>query len=89
VRTSPGRRWKARAAAGTLPCVIDALIDRMPLLLLLAVLALAAHVAIVELADPARLVAAVPAAVVAVVYLRAGGRRRPDGDGDGDAGRGS
>jgi hypothetical protein len=54
--------------------LFDAVIDRAPLLLLLGVLALAAHVAIVEVSDPGRLVAALPAAAVAVLYLRAGGR---------------
>jgi hypothetical protein len=54
--------------------MIDAMIDRVPLLLLLGVLALAAHVAIVEVSDPGRLVAALPAAAVAVLYLRAGTR---------------
>jgi hypothetical protein len=72
--------------------VVDPLIDRTPLLLLLGVLALAAHVAIVEVDDPAALVASVPAALLALAYLRAGRRRRggsvPGGSRrDGAAGR--
>lgn len=75
---------------------LDAMIDRVPLLLLLGVLALAAHVAIVEVSDPGRLVASLPAAALAVFYLRAGRRAggragsraggRADGGGSGSGG---
>jgi hypothetical protein len=67
---------------------LDAMIDRVPLLLLLGVLALAAHVAIVEVSDPGRLVASLPAAALAVLYLRAGSRAggRADGGGSGSGG---
>jgi hypothetical protein len=54
--------------------VLDRVIDRLPALLLLGVIALAAQVALVELRDPERLLAAVPAAVLLVLYLRSGRR---------------
>jgi hypothetical protein len=54
--------------------MIDRLIDRLPALLLLGILALAAQVALVELDEPQRLLAAVPATVLLVLYLRAGSR---------------
>jgi hypothetical protein len=55
---------------------LDALIARVPLLLLLGVLALAAHVALVEVSDPGRLAASVPAVLVAILYLRAARKGR-------------
>jgi hypothetical protein len=52
--------------------MLDRLIDRLPALLLLAVVALGAHVAVVEAKDWHLLVASVPAFLLFVLYLRSG-----------------
>ena len=54
------------------------LIDRMPALLLGGLILLSAHVALLEVDQPVRLLASVPAALVLLFYLRAGraARRR-------------
>lgn len=56
-------------------------IARVPLLLMVATLALCAQVALVETERPSRLLAALPLAVVTALYVRAGRtsrRRRRD-----------
>ena len=52
--------------------MLDRLIDRLPALLLLAVVALGAHVAVVEAEDWRLLVASAPAFLLFVLYLRSG-----------------
>ena len=52
--------------------MLDRAIDRLPALLLLAVLALLAHVAIFDRQQPGRLMAGIPAALLLLFYLRAG-----------------
>jgi hypothetical protein len=52
--------------------MLDRMIDRLPALLLLAVVALAAHVAVMEAKDYKLLVASVPAFLLLVFYLRSG-----------------
>lgn len=52
--------------------MLDRVIDRLPALLLLAFVALGAHVAIVEADDWRGLSASVPAFVLFVLYLRSG-----------------
>ncbi|HZM01178.1 MAG TPA: hypothetical protein VFD43_13105 [Planctomycetota bacterium] len=52
--------------------MLDRVIDRLPALLLLAVVALAAHVAVMEAGNLKLLVASVPAFLLFVFYLRAG-----------------
>ncbi len=52
--------------------MLDRVIDRLPALLLLGVVALAAQVAFVEMERPVRALAALPAALLLVAYLRAG-----------------
>jgi len=53
--------------------MLDRAIDRLPALLLLAVLALLAHVALFDRHEPGRLMAGIPAALLLLVYLRTGG----------------
>ena len=50
--------------------MIDRVVDRLPALLLLAVVALGAHVAIIEVQDWRLLTASVPAFLLFVLYLR-------------------
>jgi hypothetical protein len=52
--------------------VFDKIIDRLPALLLLAILLLLAHVAIFDRHEPGRLMAGIPAALLLILYLRAG-----------------
>ena len=52
--------------------VFDKLIDRMPALLLLAILLLLGHVAVFDRHEPGRLMAGIPAALLLILYLRAG-----------------
>lgn len=53
--------------------MLDRVIDRLPAVLLFLVLALLAHVAFFDVNQPGRLVAGIPAALVLLLYLRAGG----------------
>jgi uncharacterized membrane protein YgcG len=64
--------------------MIDRVVDRLPALLLLAVVALGAHVAIIEAKDWRLLTASVPAFLLFVLYLRSG----PGTGGGGGGGRG-
>ena len=64
--------------------MIDRVVDRLPALLLLAVVALGAHVAIIEVQDWRLLTASVPAFLLFVLYLRSG----PGTGGGGGGGRG-
>jgi len=64
--------------------MFDRVIDRLPALLLLAVVALGAHVAIIEAKDWRLLTASVPAFLLFVLYLRSG----PGTGGGGGGGRG-
>ena len=57
---------------GTLDAMFARLIDRMPALLLGGLVLMSAHVALLEVDQPARLLASVPAALVLLFYLRAG-----------------
>jgi hypothetical protein len=66
---------------------MDRVIDRLPALLLFAVLLLLAHVAVFEARQPAKLLAGVPAFLLLLLYLRAGSgggggkaRKRKGGD---------
>jgi hypothetical protein len=52
--------------------MLDRVIDRLPAVLLFLVLALLAHVAIFDARQPGRLVAGIPAALLLILYLRAG-----------------
>ena len=52
--------------------MLDRVIDRLPALLLVAVLALLAHVAIFDVHEPVRLMAGIPALLLLLLYLRAG-----------------
>ena len=52
--------------------MFDRVIDRLPAVLLFLVLALLAHVAIFDAGLPGRLVAGIPAALLLLLYLRAG-----------------
>jgi len=52
--------------------MLDRVIDRLPAVLLILVLALLAHVAFFDVNKPAKLVAGIPAVVVLLLYLRAG-----------------
>jgi hypothetical protein len=52
--------------------MLDRVIDRLPAVLLLLVLALLAHVAFFDTNQPGRLLAGIPAAIVLLLYLRAG-----------------
>ena len=52
--------------------MLDRVIDRLPALLLVAVLALLAHVAIFDSHQPGRLMAGIPALLLLLLYLRAG-----------------
>jgi len=52
--------------------MFDRVIDRLPALLLLAALALLAHVAIFDAHEPGRLMAGIPAFLLLLLYLRAG-----------------
>ena len=52
--------------------MFDKLIDRLPALLLFLVLALLAHVAFFDKHEPGRLMAGIPAALLLLLYLRAG-----------------
>ena len=63
--------------------MIDRVVDRLPALLLLAVVALGAHVAIIEAKDWRLLTASVPAFLLFVLYLRSG----PGTGGGGGGGR--
>ena len=56
--------------------MLDRLFDRLPALLLLAVLALCAHVALFDRERPVVLAAAAPGVVVLLLYLRSGGGGR-------------
>ena len=73
--------------------MLDRVIDRLPALLLLAFVALGAHVAIVEAKDWRGLSASVPAFVLLVLYLRSGpgtggaGAGAAKGQGGGRSGR--
>ena len=51
---------------------MDRVIDRLPALLLVAALALLAHVAIFDVDQPVRLMAGIPAFLLLLLYLRAG-----------------
>lgn len=53
--------------------MLERAIDRLPALLLLAVLALLAHVALFDRHEPGRLMAGIPAALLLLLYLRSGG----------------
>ena len=64
--------------------MIDRVVDRLPALILLAVVALGAHVAVVEAEDWRLLVASVPAFLLFVLYLRSG----PGAGGAGGGGKG-
>ena len=64
--------------------MIDRVVDRLPALLLLAVVALGAHVAIIEAGDWRLLTASAPAFLLFVLYLRSG----PGGGGKGGGGGG-
>jgi len=91
----PGRpRGAAATTLETDPAVghagpmLDRLIDRLPALLLLAIVALAAHVAVMEAGELRLLIASVPAFVLLVVYLRSGpGEGGAGGRGGGRAAR--
>ena len=52
--------------------MLDRVIDRLPALLLLAVILLAVQVAIFEVKQPVQIVGALPVAVLLFLYLRAG-----------------
>lgn len=52
--------------------MLDRVIDRLPALLLILVLALLAHVAFFDARQPARLIAGIPAFLVLLLYLKAG-----------------
>ena len=52
--------------------MLDRVIDRLPALLLIAALALLAHVAIFDVDQPVRLMAGIPALLLLFLYLRAG-----------------
>ena len=52
--------------------MLDRVINRLPALLLLAVLLLLAQVAIFDASQPGRLVAGIPAFLLLLLYLRAG-----------------
>ena len=52
--------------------MLDRLVDRLPALLLLAIVALGAHVAVMEAKDWRLLVASAPAFLLFVFYLRSG-----------------
>ena len=68
--------------------MLDRLIDRLPALLLLAIVALGAHVAVMEAKDFKLLVASVPAFLLFVFYLRSGpGTGGAGGKGGGKAAR--
>lgn len=58
----------------------DRWLARVPLLLMLAVLALTVQVALVQSRRGERLAAALPLAVLTVAYVQAGRRRRRGGD---------
>ena len=64
--------------------MIDRVVDRLPALLLLAVVALGAHVAIIEAGNWRLLTASAPAFLLFVLYLRSG----PGTGGGGKAGGG-
>ena len=68
--------------------MIDRVVDRLPALLLLAVVALGAHVAIAEVGNWRLLVASVPAFLLFVVYLRSGPGSGGSGGGGGGGGKG-
>lgn len=59
-------------AVGTLEDMFARLIDRIPTLLLGGLVLMSAHVALLEVEQPMRLLASVPAALVLLFYLRAG-----------------
>ena len=63
--------------------MLDRVVDRLPALLLLAIVALGAHVAIIEAKDWRLLTASVPAFLLFVLYLRSG-----PGTGGGGGGKG-
>lgn len=52
--------------------MLDRAIDRLPALLLFAVLALLAHVALFDAHEPGRLLAGIPAFLLLLLYLKAG-----------------
>jgi hypothetical protein len=56
--------------------MLTRLIDRMPALLLGGLILLSAHVAWLEAEKPSQLLASVPAALLLLLYLRAGRRAR-------------
>jgi len=72
--------------------MLDRVIDRLPALLLFAVLLLLAHVAIFDAHQPGRLLAGIPAFLLLLLYVRAGsgsggtanagGRKKKKGDGE-------
>jgi uncharacterized membrane protein YgcG len=66
--------------------MIDRVVDRLPALLLLAVVALGAHVAIIEAHDWRLLTASVPAFLLFVLYLRSGPGTGGGGKGGGKSG---
>jgi len=63
--------------------MIDRIVDRLPALLLLAVVALGAHVAVVGANDWRLLVASGPAFLLFVLYLRSGPGASGTGGGGG------
>ena len=52
--------------------MLDRVIDRLPALLLLALLALLVQATVFEVREPGRLVAGIPAFLLLLLYLRAG-----------------
>jgi hypothetical protein len=52
--------------------MLDRVIDRLPALLLLAVVLLLLQAAVFEVGEPGRLVAGIPAVLLLLLYLRAG-----------------
>jgi hypothetical protein len=52
--------------------VLDRVIDRLPAVLLLGVVLLSVQVAVFEVKQPVQIVGALPAALLLVLYLRAG-----------------
>lgn len=64
--------------------MLDRVIDRLPALLLLAIVALGAHVAVMQAKDWRLLIASAPAFVLFVFYLRSG----PGSGGSGGKGGG-
>jgi hypothetical protein len=66
--------------------MLERVIDRLPALLLFAVLLLLAHVAIFDAREPGRLLAGIPAFLLLLLYARAGGGggggKKKKGDGE-------